>query len=263
MPSTKNKAKQAPSTVSTSKEEPPKTDQGDFASTLAQACRSAGRELQGAYMQAFGSRGLFPTEDSLCSSAIGNASSKQFRARGKRKQHSLHDAHAERAFAERLSEAHQDRDSPTPRIEELETRGDSSRIIARDLRAAADAEKSHLIGKTVQIVDTACICLDATVSDEIVWPSEDMKDRGSVDTWPLWGWMEALKDRKAKVVEVWEDKMKCCQVALPPALLFLFAHSCPSHSCSIASRSPARTCVAHHTSLRAGDRRLALPARDR
>lgn len=59
-----------------------------------------------------------------------------------------------------------------------------------------------------KIADTDSICIDANLSDELTWPSKEVRSKGGVSEWPIWGWVGALRGRTGRVVYVWDRRPK-------------------------------------------------------
>jgi ferredoxin len=55
------------------------------------------------------------------------------------------------------------------------------------------------------ISDPEKIYIDLDTYENIEWPSENLKERGGLDGWPLWGWVGTLGGRRARIVHVWNN----------------------------------------------------------
>jgi hypothetical protein len=53
------------------------------------------------------------------------------------------------------------------------------------------------------ISDPEKIYIDLDTYESIVWPTDELKERGGLDGWPLWGWVGTLGGRRARIVHVW------------------------------------------------------------
>ena len=62
-----------------------------------------------------------------------------------------------------------------------------------------------------RVLDTDRICIDASTSDELVWPTNKQTKasyKSGLNEWPLWGWLGVLQGRTGRVVYVWDREPK-------------------------------------------------------